>query len=329
MQEYFENWGSIENPIRQSDLNSLFGSVHRCPKKFALSKIYPGEGGSVGYRMALGEIVHRAMENILKYDKHPNIKRMLSYYEKKKRIIYDEKFNVEYYQEMIDKIIQDRVFKMISKRVLDVERSFLVEIDGYYLAGTIDVIIKGKNKNEAVIIDWKTGSPKSQYEMDHGYQTQIYRLAVEKGTFFLRPEDTESGKDYYKSYKKTGQKNQFKKKAKVIFAHLNEVVPARRDTERKCRHYSAEKMAEDGKVKIKKGFPKGPIYYETRPTDEDYKRLVYAVRTAVAMGESGLFPEAMGQHCERCHLESRCVSFAMNNDMKQEVMGVMQELGIF
>ena len=38
---YFDEWGSKQNPIRQSDLSSLFGGMFGCAKRFALNKIYP------------------------------------------------------------------------------------------------------------------------------------------------------------------------------------------------------------------------------------------------------------------------------------------------
>jgi len=220
------------------------------------------------------------------------------------------------------------MLESLLDRKLEVERAFLVKIGNHWVAGTIDFIIKGKKKDEIVVIVWKTGSPTSQYQMDNGYQTRICCHAVKEGEFFLRPDSMRSGHEYYKSYQKTLEKNKFGIVPKMIYGHLRDLLPASKKSTRKQRHYSTLSWANDnGEIKLEKGDQHGPVFYETK-AETQIERLAYSLDCAVMMAKSGIFPEAFGDHCEKCVFLNRCETLGTNVQAKQQVFDIMEDLGI-
>lgn len=329
---FFDSWGSKKNPIRQSDLVTLFGSMFGCAKKFAMSKFYPREVNKINYKGVMGELMHDAIGKNLLFGKCQGLDVLLQKHPRRNIIDFDGRPVTEVcddYQAMLDAILESKEFESVRRRKVEVERAFMFQLGKWWIAGTLDCIIKGKKKGELVVLDWKTGSLISQYEMDNGYQSNIYCYAVEHGTFFLKPDSMDSGRDYYKSFQETHQKNTFGVYPKMFFAQLKEIVPAKRKSKRKAAHYSTKGMAdENGDIYIERGDRRGPIFYEARTSKANIKRLEHSVNAAVLYATSGIFPESFGAHCSKCSYQERCKSLGKDVDMKQNVLKTMEELGI-
>ena len=114
----------------------------------------------------------------------------------------------------------------------------------------------------------------------------------------------------------------------MFYCYLEESTPAGRKSIRECRHKSAEKMSEDGKIVTIKGNPRGPIMYESFPRKTNWTRLIYSLKTAIAFAKSGIFPESISANCERCMYKEQCLSAGELKGDVQQVLDLMEELGI-
>lgn len=280
--------------------------------------------------MAEGIAAHKVVEDHLRFDQHTPFGSVLNKIEQEQHINYQDKEKseiIEYWATVFKNFFDSPEYRSIKKRVIEVERSFMVKIGKYWVAGTVDVMIKGKNKDQCVI-DWKTGIPKTQFEMDNGYEPRIYIHAVRKGTFFVKPEKLESGMDYGKSYKKTMQKNEFGNTPEFIYGYLQDFYPAKRKSKKKPAHHSSQAMAnEEGFICLEKGDKRGPGFYQTKVA-ENLTRLEYSLSCAVFMARAGMFPEVFGPQCKNCPYFERCESTASTVTDRQEAMRLMDNLGI-
>jgi hypothetical protein len=335
---YFLNWGSIKNPIRQSDLGRMFESKYGCAKRFYLEKevkkLLSKEKSS--YEAILGILFHKIVSINLLSDSYHSIKSMIKKWEDKKYIIdfrdKDKEEITEEYQEIIDLLFDSKEYKNIKKNVIEVEKSFLFNIvKDIYIAGTIDVIIK--NKNGIACIDWKTGkTPISQFEMDNGYQSLAYCIACKMGEFFNTPDDNfssiENGEEYYQYYIKSFDKVKFNKWPKFFYCYPRDLIPAKRSSTRSQKHKS-NKKSKDGKITIEKGDRKGTFLYESAVKMKSIPRFIYTIKTAKALSDSGLFPESMGSKCEYCTQKEICLNYGKENiEEKEKIIEIMKELGI-
>lgn len=337
MESYFQDWGSKENPIRQSDLSSLYGGMFSCQKRFAMSKLYPIKAKTAQYKGTLGEITHKAIENFLRFGSIGEISDMVEEWQElhQRKIIFGkdkEDDAIERYQEMLESFINSKFAVSIGKRIVEVERAFLVEIGGIWVAGTMDLIIKGKGKGNLVIIDWKTGATvQSQFEMDHGFQTSLYCYALEHGEFYLKPEHLGREANYYAAYQQTKQKNKFgKAPQKFIYAYLKEFIPAKRASKRKSRHESTKDMAdEEGNLVFKAGDLTGPVFYHATPGKKDTDRLLYTLKVARLYSQNMVFPENISGKCETCVYQDKCLELGSFDYGRQEdMLDMIEELGI-
>jgi len=302
-----------------------------------MAKIYPIKRETSSHKIVYGELVHKVIETFLRFNEETDISDLAEEWEEfnKIKINYgkDKVDEVnERYQEMIDSFINSKFALSIGKRIVDVERAFMVEVGGIWVAGTMDLVIKGKGKGNLVIIDWKTGATvPSQFELDHGYQTVMYCHALEFGEFFLKPEYLGNNENYYESYKQTKQKNRYKKAPQqFIYAYLKEFIPAKRNSERQCRHRSTESMAnENGVIKIEKDQNPGPIFYHANPGGKDLDRLIYSLRVAQIYAKNMVFPESISSKCERCLYQQKCLDIGgFDHGEQEDIWETMQELGI-
>lgn len=318
---YFENWGKRENPIRQSDLNSLFATKFGCAKRFAMSKIYPLKNQSK--EMTLGSITHEIINNQITKNRlgHGND---FTVEEFKSKV--GEQFDE--YLEMLTRLFKTTQFKWVVENIVEKESAFYLKLDNYYLAGSVDVIVRGKN-DSLIVIDWKTGEVPSQFEMDHGYQSLIYCMAAKEGEFFNKPSDMTRNEAYFESWEKDNiGRRSHNKNATMIYAYLRDLLPAKKASTREARHVSTKKISIDGNLTIKAGENHGPCFYNTCvDVETNRKRLLYSIRTATFMAEAQIFAENFGSHCESCvHLE-KCRSLGVENNTKSAEQ-LMMELGI-
>lgn len=318
---YFTGWGSQENPIRQSDLQHVFGSVFGCPKNFSMSKLYPVKANRRDYRTALGDILHGMIAQDLQGAPWPREK-VADAMKRYPEIISDcEEKDVAEYQTMFDLLMDDPIYKNIKKRVVEVERSFMVQSGDIWIGGSVDLIARGKTEGSLVVIDWKTGKGKTQFEIDNSYQSRIYAHAVERGEFFLKPEVVDSGRDYYNSWKSTHIKNSFGVRPQVVYCYLRDLIPAKRDSVRKSDHNKS------GQIVVKKGERRGPVWYAANvPTN--MKRLEYSAKVAVALSQAGIWPEYFGAHCRTCIYASKCENMGVMVEEKQQILNLIEEMGI-
>lgn len=328
-QEYFSDWGSKENPIRKSDLKRMFG-VFGCAKRTYLSATSEREHRRIDSKMGLGIVIHSIIEKDLLYHKRPTVKEEIANYERKQnvRISYtDQQKEIGEAEILLHEFFKSSYYKTVVQKLVDAERSFMVKIGKFWVAGTIDCLVNAKDGG-LVLIDWKTGSPESQYELDNGYESRIYCHAVKAGEFFLRPDNVKDGRDYSKAFKKTMQRNTYGEFPTFTHAYLKELIPAERASKKTPKHYSTKKMQlEDGKLVIKKGERRGPIFYQAQ-VNPRLERLEYTIACAVAMAQSNLFPESFGPNCEDCAYQNACESVGVGVDSRQQVMSLMEDLGI-
>jgi hypothetical protein len=288
-----------------------------------MGKLYPVKSDRINFRTACGDILHNMISQDLSGCPWPREK-VADFMKKYPREIYGhEDTDIEEYQKMLDLLLANPIYKNIKKRVVEVERSFMVESNGVWIAGSVDLIIKGKQSGTFVVIDWKTGKGKTQFEMDNSYQSRIYAYALEHGEFFLKPAFLDSGRDYHEAWEKTHIKNTYGIRPEIVYCYLRDLLPAKRDSTRKSDHYCSAK----GVLHSVKGEARGPIWYSTKvPTD--MRRLEYSAKVAVALSKMGMWPEYFGNHCKTCLHASRCENMGVMYSEKQTVMNLMEEIGI-
>jgi hypothetical protein len=165
--------------------------------------------------------------------------------------------------------------------------------------------------------------------MDDGYLSNLYAMAIWEAEFFLKPEVIESGQDYYRSFQETKQKNAYNTWPRVFHAYIKEMVPAAKASKRDAKHISSEEMSDaSGKIYIKKGERRGPVFYEAHPNKDNRTRLEYSLKCAVVKARTGLFDEKIGSICKRCFYKERCRKLGTSISRKQQVLDLMNDLKV-
>lgn len=210
-------WGSALDPIHKSDLNGITGD-YGCERQFQLGKQRDAAEGverggdrepRVNARAAAGNAVHEVKSRVLSA---PDIAAGLcaGTYQVAERdiaIAYQQEWRrevgnreIDWRDDRPDKLAADRV-AMITRSlnnlhryaasVIATEAAFIVRSeDGYWLSGHVDLLYAPKNNPIGIgMADWKSGKQKpSQIELDHGWESGIYSLAVSRGHFLQRSE---------------------------------------------------------------------------------------------------------------------------------------------
>lgn len=207
-------YGTIADPIRQSDLNALTSS-YACSKQFQFRKIEDSEGTrserSAGWKRVIGNATHQVFDRILVNAKAkvlagwvPSLEQVsaalraemeiaceglpISWRNGKGKPDADADHEIEEAAHMVRGGI-----KKLGEVAIDivlVEAPFFVTFvrDGktYCSIGTLDCAYRSKAKPDAIgLVDWKTGEQLlSQIVLNHGYQFGIYGDALAQGWFF-------------------------------------------------------------------------------------------------------------------------------------------------
>lgn len=313
-------YGTIADPIRQSDLNALTSS-YACSKLFQFRKIEDSEGTrsetKCSYKRAIGSGTHQTLERILTKAKAqvltgwvPTVEQILAVLRQEMESAA-EGLPIEWRDAKPDEELDDAVHmirgavRTLGERAADivlVEAPFTLVVvrdaKEYYLRGTIDVAYRPKDDPTALaLVDWKTGEQlMSQVVLDHGYQFGVYADALLRGTFY----PGEAREHVLGEYPRD-----------IHVAHLRDFVPyMKAGTKGPTRpeqlaFYGIERGS---KVKYVAGDLRGPGWYAARRTEADRARLVQSIHTIVGTVRLGRFLESIDEKCERCPFKSRCLT---------------------
>jgi hypothetical protein len=216
----FRKFGTAADPIHKSDLRAITGD-YGCDKQFRYKKDALAAGDEfepvVGGKAAAGNAGHETIARALL--KRELVEALLSGKHQIDRRLVDEAFREEFDKEAAgrevnwgkdsnksEKIKYDRVSMVLATLnrlhlyvadVIAVEAAFIVPVDlgdgtVYWLSGHTDLLYKPLNLPFGIgVADWKTGKTKPcQIELDHGWESGIYSLAVKDGLFIGRDELT-------------------------------------------------------------------------------------------------------------------------------------------
>lgn len=216
----YRKFGTASDPIHKSDLRAITGD-YGCDKQFRYKKDASAEGEDfeprVSGKAACGNAGHETIARALL--KRDLVEALLSGKHTVDRRLVDEAFRDEFDKEVAgrevmwgkdhdksEKIKMDRISMCLATLnrlhlyvadVIAVEAAFIVPVDvgdgqTYWLAGHTDLIYKPLNLPFGIgVADWKTGATKPcQIELDHGWESGIYSLAVRDGLFIGRDELT-------------------------------------------------------------------------------------------------------------------------------------------
>ena len=337
---FFANWGQQRNPIRQSDLNSMYGSMFRCQKRFALGHLYhDDEVKRVDVYAALGIVAHNLIHDKLTKNRDRDFRTAIrEWQEAENSCSKDEIDNnlLKEYEYFLKVLFRSSAFKKMRKNLVFSEKSFIVKIGDYWAAGTIDCLVSNSS-SDVTVIDHKTGaSTMSQFEFNRGYQSLIYAAAVRYGYFFDRPERVDTGFDYYQAFmsaKKAKSLIEIGLWPKLLFGYYRDYCIAKKKSKREAKHiatknWKSHPVGTDGKITIEKGDQRGPVWYPAEVSIDNLPRLEHSLKSAVAKAKSGLFDETFGPGCEKCYHMEKCMSLGKLFERKRLLHKLVEEMEI-
>ncbi len=143
---------------------------------------------SPSHALSFGTTIHDTLRDFhtkLKFDQKVTLAELLQTYEKNWQPLgyKDPEHRKERFES--GKKLLEKYYERIQTekpRYLELEKSFNIKVDGIRFYGRIDRIdhIKGQPDNVVEIIDYKTGSPKSQKDVDKDMQVAIYAIAAKE-----------------------------------------------------------------------------------------------------------------------------------------------------
>jgi hypothetical protein len=222
----YRKFGTAIDPIHKSDLRAITGD-YGCDKQFRYKKDALAAEQDIEQKVsgvaACGNAGHETLARAL--SKRELVEKLLTGNHKVDRRLVDDAFYDELDKEIAgrevvwrkkdkpdpsakygggEKVIYDRVSMVLGAlntlhqhvaAVVAVEAGFIVRVDVgdgtyYWLAGHTDLIYRPKSNPCGLAIgDWKTGATKPcAIELDHGWESGIYSLAVRDGVFITRDE---------------------------------------------------------------------------------------------------------------------------------------------
>lgn len=358
-------YASASDPARQSDLNDI-ASPHGCSRRFFFRKNEEATGirverTTIHWSTARGTAVHALIQRALapaawaKFTAHGARAARSEAFFRRLIEVYDEELDAarngltldwkeedpEHQRHRACVMVRELVVDLLERveRPLAIEAPFLVELDGYYLKGTIDLAYEPKGRpGEIGFADWKSGKTRAHpVELAHGYQVAIYAHAVEHGVLWPGTErETKLGKF----------------PCEIHVVHMRELLPyAKRtaftlerpeeigwaieqaealgiSTERIVRGALVEvepssapppKLKKDGtpyKERARKRVPalklksdrSGPAWYAAPRTPDDVARLRVSLSSIVGTVRLGRFYESLGEQCDRCPFKGPCLT---------------------
>lgn len=364
-------YGTAADPIRQSDLNELATS-YSCPERFRRRKmadaaVDPDAPPARIYGAPLiGDVVHKVIDRVLSSEKcveqvnggrqlvHMPPRRLLERAVvdqleqlRKERgggdIIWvkttqlsEETDAVTMIEGALKRVAQD------ASHILFSEASFVVQIDGFWLVGTADLVYRDRS-GALVLADWKTGvRVASQIDLDHGYQLGIYAQALADGWFFpgLSREYVEqvlaAGDIAVLMDEQGARVGSFPDRLHLVY--LRDCLPYKRASKKTVtRLEEAEMLGVNVGAQVARvvGDPKGPAWYRGRRTAEDVARLKVSLKTIVGSVRLGRFIENIGgDTCGKCAFARACLNqgYGVQGDDRKELekrLRGVEDLGDF
>jgi hypothetical protein len=243
---------------------------------------------------------------------------------------------LEEYEYFLKVLFRSSAFKKMRKNLVFSEKSFMVKIGDYWCAGTIDCLVSN-GSSDVTVIDHKSGLVGlSQFEMKHGFQSLIYSAAVRYGCFFDRPDKIDTGHDYYRAFvaaKKAGGLIEIGLWPRLLFGYYRDYCLAKKKSVRMAKHvatknWKSHPVSKDGKITIKKGDQRGPVWYPSEVSIEDLPRLEHSIKCAVAKVKAGMFDETFSENCEKCYFVEKCMSLGRLFERKRLLYKLMDEMEI-
>lgn len=162
-----------------------------------------------------------------------------------------------------------------------------------HTAGTVDLVFKARGTGRLVLADYKSGQRKlSTHEMSNGWQLGLYAHAVQHGVF--------DGGVTFGRYPE-----------EIYIVHVRDFLPAQKDSSRKiwsrdeCRHFG---VGPGQSVKIKKGLPKGPGWYEAVRDPNEAPGFAECVGQVVGSVRMGRFTPVFNDVCQSCAWKTPCTA---------------------
>lgn len=294
---WFRRFGTVHLPVHQSSLSD-FSSQYGCPKRFSYKMQEQIAGGpsareKANWKPTLGNAIHATIAAALTVapdaicaGKLPSRERVLR--RLGEELLRDAKgVPVEWYEASPEKELNDAATMVLgglrtlgerARAIVAVESPFRVEIDGYVMEGTIDLLFEPREGEPGAIdlADWKSGERKIDPILrDHGYQVGTYALAMESGALWPGTE----------------RERRLERAPRSIWiVHLRDFIPYVRPPR-----------------KALAGQPRGPGWYRSNRRPDDVARLRVSLREAIGTVRMGRFPESLGEQCRRCDFRRRCL----------------------
>jgi hypothetical protein len=289
--------GTADLPVRQSLLNE-YASQNGCPRRFFFRMEEELDGvahksASSPWKRTMGTAVHETIRRALRVAPEAVCAGRLPSRERVLRVL-GEGLLIEAGGAPIDwkdaspetelRRAADMVLGGLSSlgarasQIIAAEAPFRLELAGYHIEGTIDIVFAPKDAPGAIEIgDWKTGQRKLEPVIrDHGVQLGIYGAAIQHGELW-------PGTD------KAIRLGVAPRALWIV--QLYDLVP-----------YEKPKRKED------LGKPRGPAWYASRRSAADDARLTISLRTIVGSIRMGHRVESLGEQCGRCPYQAQCFS---------------------
>lgn len=199
------------------------------------------------------------------------------------------------------------------KEVVAVESKFRGTIERrgtpIHTQGTVDIVFRD-HEGRLCLGDYKSGKRKpTQFCLTFGHEASLYAHALREGTFVAK----DGSETRY---------SQFPDALYVIF--VQDFMPALKDSNRRvwmkteCDYWG---VSPGSSVKVKKGMPRGPGWYESGCTAEQLPGFAEAVGQVVSCIRMGFFPPVLNSGCTMCRYKEPCVAegFGLHGGEKKKL----------
>jgi DNA helicase-2/ATP-dependent DNA helicase PcrA len=182
MQEWF---ALPPRPERLLDLSATaIESYQRCPLQFKIARDWqlPSEpGAALMFGSAMHEVL-RSYYEALRLGRRLTVEETLAAF---KAALAEKTFDDDYQRELYRKQGVQQLGRFCEQQpdgitdVVATERGFTLEIGGTRISGRVDLLERIAGRGVRVV-DYKTGSPKTQEDADESLQLSLYAIAVER-----------------------------------------------------------------------------------------------------------------------------------------------------